>query len=191
MDRRTFLKRGVVGGVLLMLGGGVGLYAVPTKHLAALPKTPLAVLEPRSFQVLVAVAGRVVTAQGADAADIAARADALLANAPEEVRHDINRLLMLFENALPGLLLDGRLLPFTRLSPEAQDAALLRWRDSSFALRRSGYHALRKVCLAAYYAKESSWPALGYAPPTGLNAMAYDDSKVGTPEWLASQGKGG
>jgi hypothetical protein len=186
VDRRTFIKRGLVGGAILLLGGGAGLALAPTKQLAA-PTGPLLALEPRGFQVLVAVARRVLPA-GADAIAVAQGVDSTLSRAAPEVQKDFGKLLMLFENALPGLLFDGRALPFTRLSPESQDAVLRGWRDSKLALRRTGYQALRRICLAVYYADEASWPALGYTPPSGLNAMAYDDSKLGAG---ASEAKDG
>lgn len=182
MDRRTFIKRGLVGGAILLLGGGAGLALAPTKEQAT-PAGPLLALEPRGFQVLVAVAKRVLPA-GADAASVAQQVDSLLSRAAPESQKDFGRLLMLFENALPGLLFDGHVLPFTRLSPESQDAVLLRWRDSKLTLRRTGYQALRRICLAVFYADEASWPALGYHPPSDLNKMAYDDSKLGTPDAL-------
>jgi hypothetical protein len=167
VNRRTFLKRGLVGGAVLLLGGGT-LALLPTKEVVA-PEADLAVLGARAFQVLAAVAKRVVPDT----------VDTLLRRAAPEAQADFNKLLGLFENALPGLLFDGRALPFTQLSPESQDRVLRSWRDSRFALRRSGYHALRRICLATAYADEATWPALGYSPPSGLNAAAYDDSKVG------------
>jgi hypothetical protein len=176
VNRRTFLKRGLIGGAVLVLGGGT-LALLPTKEVVAAPTT-LAVLEPRAFQVLVAVAMRVVP-PSVDAATVAQGVDDLLRRAVPEAQRDFNKLLGLFENALPGLIFDGRVLPFTRLSPESQDRVLGSWRDSRIALRRNGYHALRRICLAVAYANEASWPALGYSPPTGLNAGAYDDSKMG------------
>ena len=177
MNRRTFLKRGLAGGAVLLLGAG-GLAVFPTKQQGE-PTRALAVLEPRSFQVLVAIAKRVVPE--AEPVSVAQGVDDLLRRAPLEARRDFNRLLGLFENALPGLLLDGRALPFTRLSPESQDAVLRHWRDSRLALRRTGYHALRRICLAVAYADPSLWPALGYQPPRSdaYRGMAYDDSKYG------------
>jgi len=180
MNRRTFIKRGVIGGAILILAGGAGLAFAPTKEQGS-PTGPLLVLEPRGFQVVVAIAKRVLPA-GADAIAIAQGVDTRLSYAAPEAQADFNKLLMLFENALPGLIFDGRLMPFTRLSPESQDGVLRSWRDSKLALRRTGYQALRKICMATYYAEESSWPAIGYAPPSGLNAMAYDDSKFGAEE---------
>jgi len=189
VGRRTFLKRGLVGGAILALGGA-GLYVLPTKVSAA-PTRALAVLEPRAFQVLVAIARRVVTLEGADAVAIAHGVDDLLSWAPVEAQADTNKLLMLFENALPGLLLDARALPFTLLSPASQDGVLDSWRTSRIALRRSGYRVLRNACLVAHWGMESSFRAVSYFPPTGLNAAAYDDSKVGTPEWIAANAEKG
>ena len=165
-----------MGGALLLLGGGA-LAVLPTKELAE-PSKPLSVLEPRGFQVLVAIARRVVP-ETVDPAAVAQGVDDLLRRAAPEAQGDFNKLLGLFENALPGLLFDGRALPFTRLSPESQDRVLRAWRDSRLALRRNGYHALRRICLATAYADEATWPALGYSPQSGLNAAAYDDSKAG------------
>ncbi len=187
-SRRSFLKKGLVGGVLLALGGG-GLALYPSGHVAS-PTGPLLVLEPQSFQVLVAVAGRMVSAKGADPVAIAHAVDRALTGALPEAQADMNKLLGLLENALPGLLLDGRAQPFTRLSAEGRDRVLEIWRTSRFALRRSGFQALRKLCLASYYLEESSWEPLGYRPPSGLNRLAYDDSQVGTPAWLAAQAEG-
>jgi len=184
-SRRTFLKRGLFGSAVLLLGGG-GLALYPSREVAS-PGGALRVLEPRSFQVLAAFAARVVTVAGADPGAIARSVDKMLASAPPETHAKMNALLGLFENALPGLLLDGRVQPFTRLSPDAQDRVLESWRRSRLAVRRTGFQALRKLCLAAFYAEETSWAAMGYHPPSGLNAMAYDDSKVGTPEWLEAQ----
>lgn len=188
VGRRSVLRRGLVGGALLVLGGGAGLYAFPTKDSAS-PTRALAVLEPRPFQVLVAIARRVVTVPGADAVAIAHAVDDFLTSGTVEAQADTNKLLMLFENALPGLLFDGRALPFTRLSPESQDDVLRSWRSSRIALRRTGYRVLRNVCLAMHWGMEKSFAAVNYFPPTGLNAAAYDDSKVGTPEWLAANAK--
>lgn len=188
MNRRTLLKRGLLGGALLLLGGGGTLALFPSKD-GPPPSGPLLALDDKSFRVLVAIAARVVTAPGADPVAIAQGVDLVLSSAVPEARDDINKLLGLFENALPGFLFDFRVKPFTRLDPQAQDDVLEAWRRSKLALRRTGYQALRKLCLATWYANEASWAPIGYAPPSGLNAMAYPDSKMGTPEWIAAQQK--
>ena len=185
VGRRAFLKKGLFGGLVLLLGGGAGLAYLPSRDGFAVPQQLLS-LSPGRFQVLAAVAARIAP-PGADAAAVAMGVDRVLSYAVVEARQDVEKLLGLFENALPGLLLDGRALPFTRLSAEGQDAVLESWRKSRLTLRRSGYQALRKLCLLSYWTQESAWPAIGYDPPSGLNKAAMDDSKLGTPEWVAAQ----
>jgi hypothetical protein len=177
VQRRGFLQKGLFGGVVLALGGG-GLLLFPGRQIAS-PTKPLLVLEARTFQVMVAIAARVVPIPGADPVALAHGVDASLARAVPEAQADLVTLLGLFENALPGLLFDGRPIPFTRLDSEAQDRALRSWRDSRLVVRRSGYHALRRLCLGAYYGEPASWPALRYKGPPDLAGFAYLDSKDG------------
>lgn len=185
MNRRSFVKRGLFGGALLLLGGG-GLSLYPTRHLAS-PTKPLRVLDDRGFQVIVAVAARVITAPDVDPVLLAERIDESLSRTPPEAQADLAGLVGLFENALPGLLLDGRATPFTRLDGAAQDAVLASWRDSRLVLRRTGYHALRRLCFVAYYGDERTWPGIHYGGPPDVRGFSHDDSKAGTPEWIAAQ----
>lgn len=167
MNRRTFIRRGLVGGLLLAVGGSVGLAAWPSKQ-SARPRHPLRALDERQFAVLAAVAGRFVVAPNADPIEIAQRVDAQMATATPEARADFGKLLLLFENALAGFVFDGRVKPFTRLSPAAQDDVLVAWRDSRLAVRRSGYGVLRKLTQAAWYAAPEGWPDTGYPGPPSI-----------------------
>lgn len=185
MNRRSFLKTGLLGGALLALGG-TSLALFPTRHQGS-PSHPLRVLGEGPFQVMVAVARRMVTDPGADPVAIAEQVDVLATCLPPEVQRDIVKLLGLFESALGGLLLDGHLLPFTRLSPEDQDRVIERWRTSRIALRRSGYQALKKLSYLAHYVEPWSWAAIGFPSPAKVGEP-YDDSKMGTPEWLKERG---
>src|SRR4051812_9544831 len=65
MQRRTFLKRGLLGGAVLAVGGVGALAAYPSRVKYA-PTEPLRVLNPRTFNIMASVAARVVTAEGAD-----------------------------------------------------------------------------------------------------------------------------
>jgi len=160
-----------------MLGAG-GLLAFPSGDLAR-PMRALSVLTPRTFGVLVCVARRIVTIDGADHVAIAHRIDDGLRWISRESQDDVRGVLMLLENALPGLLFDGRIQPFSRLSAPAQDAVLARWRTSALTLRRSGYMALRQLCVAAFYIEQDSWDVLGYPQPIPF-PIAYDDSTFGS-----------
>lgn len=178
MDRRTFLKRGAIGGAVLFLGAA-GLVAFPSGELDA-PTKALAVLTPRAFGVLVAVARRVVTVEGADHVAIAHGVDDALRFANSQTQNDINAVIMLFESALAGAIFDGRFKPFTRCSPEKQDAILDSWRRSNVDIRRAGYAALKQLCLASHYMIPGNAAWFGYPAPLPWAAVS-DDSKFGAP----------
>src|SRR4051812_12607744 len=96
VNRRQFLKYGLLGGSLLAVGG-VGLAAWPTRRTFQ-PKRTLLVLNEREFAILAAVAARTVGAPGADPVEIAHGSDlALSCNAPD-AQKEFKQLLMLFEN---------------------------------------------------------------------------------------------
>jgi hypothetical protein len=164
MKRRALLKRGLLGGALLALAGGFGLALRPGAQVGA-PRRPLHVVSARAFPVLVAVAGRVLDGVRVDVVEIAHAVDFALMRTHAEGGRDFDRVLLLLENALPGLLLRGSATPFTAMTIDEQDRALIAWRDSPLALLRGAYHALRKLCLGAHYATPAAWADLGYAGP--------------------------
>jgi hypothetical protein len=166
MNRRSFVKRGLLGGALLALGGSIGLATWPSRQ-GAQPRRALHVLDARQLAILAAVAARTIEAPDADPLEIAHRCDERLALAAPEARADFGKLLLLLENGLAGLIFDGRAKPFTRLSPEEQTQALLAWRDSKLAVRRGGYAVLRKLTQSVWYAAPEAWAWTGYpGPPT-------------------------
>jgi hypothetical protein len=169
VKRRSLLKGGLVGGVLLATGG-VGLGFWPSRRTYQ-PQAPLRVLDEREFAILAAIAARVVVVPGARPDTVAQRVDATLDMAPLEAQRDFKRLLLLFENAFFGLAFDGRPRPFTRLSTADQDAVLVAWRDSRITVRRAGYNVLRKALVAAYYAFPDSWAAVGYVGPPRIGGV--------------------
>jgi hypothetical protein len=167
MNRRTFIRRGLFGGFLLGVGGSIGLALWPTdKRLR--PRRPLQALDERQFAILAAVAGRMVQVPGADPTEIAQRVDAQMALAYPEARADFGKLLLLLDNALAGLLLDGRPKPFTRLQPTTQDDVLVSWRESRLVVLRSGYAVLRKLTQGAYWGAPEAWAETGYPGPPQL-----------------------
>jgi hypothetical protein len=167
MKRRGFLQLGLAGGALLALGG-TGLHLWPGERMHR-PRGPLLALDEEEFAVLAAAAARIVVAPGADPVTIAHAVDETLTFGPPEAAADFKKFLGLIESALAGLLLDGRSpKPFTRLDAAGQEAVLYQFRDSRLVLRRSGYQALRSLCLGAYYASESSWAVVGYPGPPDI-----------------------
>lgn len=175
-SRRGVLKKGLLGGALLALGGG-GFLAFRRSAEEEAPKEGLTVLSPREYAVFAALARRLVPARAGwpttDELRVALLADRILAAADVTAQQELKGLLGLFENALSGFLFGRRTRPFTQLEASEQDAVLDEWRNSGLTLRRSGYLALRMVVLAAYYASPRTWAAVGYdGPPKGVHDPA-------------------
>lgn len=171
LTRRRLLERGLFGGALLALGGSAML---ASRDGLSLPVPEgLQVLGPREYATLQALARRAFPGRpgwpDADAARVAVIADGLLARGDPSVAKEVKDLLGLFDNALAGFLFSGRVTPFSRLSPEEQDAVFEDWRTSTLVLRRSGHHALRTLVYSAYYMNPAAAAATGYVAPEGFH----------------------
>lgn len=169
-DRRRFLRRGLVGGALLV-AAGVAPFAFRSTRLRR-PHGTLRLLSPAEHSVLAAVAARIVPGDGAgpkwpsaDALDCAGKIDRLMARVHPDVGNDFRRLLRLIESGLAGALLAGSPRPFTRATPAEQDARLQAWRTSRLALLRSGYQAVKRLAHATYYASPETYALVGYPGP--------------------------
>lgn len=170
--RRTVLKAGFAGAAALAVGGlGLGLQGTALRA----PSRPLRALNEAEYSVLAAIADRVCPGGGgfpsAASLGVAESVDELLATLDPATAGEIRLLLRLLENALPGLLLDGRSRPFTACTPAQQDEALRAWQLSTLSVRRSGYKVLRSLCASAYYADPRVFAACGYGgPPDSVGA---------------------
>lgn len=166
LSRRSILKFGFAGAVVLAVGG-VGLALRPTVRRS--PSGWLSELDEVEYSILWAVAERICPANGAFPAasslGVAEKIDALLATMDPGTVADTRQVLRLLENALGGLLLDGRFTTFTGSSPEAQSQVLEAMRTSRFELRRTMFKALAGLVGATYYAQPEVWPAVGYPGP--------------------------
>ena len=174
-SRRGVLKKGLLGGLVLALGGGGWLFTRRSATVA-LPEG-LQVLDAREYAVLWALVQRFAPPRegfpGADELKTAVACDGILAMVDDTSRTEVRQLLLLFENALPNFLFGGRTRPFTQLDPVEQEAVLTEWRDSRLTVRRTGYLALRGLVLAAYYGNPGTWAAVGYpGPPAGIHDPA-------------------
>jgi hypothetical protein len=175
-ERRRFLKRGLLGGALLAVGGSVPL-ALRATRLGAPPRAPLKLLSPEEYAIFAAVAARIVPGANADARwptaealDCAGKVDALMARVHPEIGADFRKLLHLFDNALVGLFTNASTRPFTHADAAAQDARLDAWRNSRVALLRSGYLALKRLAQATYYSSPEIYALVGYPGPPAVPA---------------------
>ena len=183
--RRGFLKKGILGAALLLVGGALPI-ALRGGIDRARPRGALRLFTPREYAIFAAVADRIVpgdavfAAAGASAAagaapapawpsaqaqDCAGKADALMALAHPSVGAELRQLLHLFESGLGGVFTNLQPTPFTRLAPDQMDARLTAWRTSRVALLRSGYQALKRLAQATYYSSPEVYPLVGYPGP--------------------------
>ncbi len=170
-SRRSLLRKGLVGGALLAVGGAVPL-ALRGPRPGPAPHRPLQVFSRDEHAIFAAVAARVVPGPGADgrwptaaAVDCAGKADALMAQAHPEIAKELKQLLALFDNGLVALLTVGRPRPFTRATADEQEAQLRAWGASRLSLFRTGYQALVRLTHATYYSSPEVYPLLGYPGP--------------------------
>ncbi|MGO9828768.1 MAG: gluconate 2-dehydrogenase subunit 3 family protein [Myxococcaceae bacterium] len=180
-SRRSLLKRGLVGSALLAAGGAGFLALRPGKRVP-LPAGGLQVFSEREYSTLDALARRLIgTLPGwpsVDEVGVAQAVDRIAQRTEPSAQAELKQLLGLFDNALAGFLFGGRTEPFTALDAAAQDRVLEEWRDSSVAIRRTGYDALRTLVLAGYFQSPLTWKPIGYPGP--------DESfyEPGAPVWL-------
>jgi long-chain-alcohol oxidase len=171
--RRSFLKKGLIGGALLFVGGAVPI-ALRGGLYAARPRAPLKLFTAREHAIFAAIAARIIPGDdalaawpSAEAVDCAGKVDALMATVHPSVGAELRQLLQLFESGLSGLFTNLRPTPFTRLSPAEMDQRLTAWRRSRVALLRSGYQALKRLAQATYYSSPEIYERIGYpGPPT-------------------------
>lgn len=185
MNRRSFVQKGLLGGALLTLGGG-GFLALRRGPMAYSPATELKFLSLAEFNVFAAFADRIIPGGEnhvvASALQVAEKADAVMWRAEPGSQAEFKQLLGLFENALPGLLLDGHGRPFTALAPLDQDRVIDRWRRSGITLRRSGYQALKRLACACYYGSPETHAGLGYHGPVQTIELAPVDDVAAVEE---------
>lgn len=164
-SRRSFIIGGLVGGAALVAASGGYLALRRGKTTPAAPR-PLKALAPANFPLLVAVIARVIPpGSDADPVQIALAIDETLTYTPPVVQEEMNLGMRLLENGLAGLLTRGSATPFTLLSPEAQDQALLRWRDADVGQLNAAYHGLRKLTLGKFYQDLKHGREIGYPGP--------------------------
>ena len=98
-------------------------------------------------------------------------AQAIQYDLPPDVQGEFLRLLDSVERPVINLLLTGRPVRFAGLTPERREAFLVGWARSRLAVKRRGFHAIKRLIAFLYYAaltddgRNRNWPALAYPPP--------------------------
>ncbi|WP_342117426.1 hypothetical protein [Pseudoduganella sp. OTU4001] len=159
MQRRTFLKAGLLGGLALAAGGAVyRQFRPPVAERFALDaqgRTMLAALVP-------AITG--VTPQPAALNAGIDRVAGAIASLPLRVQKEISDLFGLLTMAPTRRLLAG--VPAWEEAAPAEVAAFLQsWRTHRTEMLQTAYHGLHDLVIGAWYADPSTWAAVGYPGP--------------------------
>jgi hypothetical protein len=165
-NRRSFLKAGALGALVLAAGGGI-YRAVHT------PRPQRFVLDGEARAALGAIvpamlAGALPSEQNERKAAIANTVEGVhtaISNLPLSVQKEVQDLFGLLALAPARRLLTGVSGGWANAKEAEVTAFLQDWRLHRFALLRTAYSALHDLSLGAWYAQPANWVAIGYPGP--------------------------
>lgn len=163
LSRRSFLKAGLAGTVVLALAGGIyratqtpdvpGRFSLDDDARsvlgAVIPVILKGAIDPVPSQVELA------TRRVTDA----------IASLPLPIQKEIQDLFGLLTLAPSRRFLAGISGDWPQASEESIVAFLQNWRTSRFTLLQSAYMALHDLVTGSWYSDESTWAAIGYPGP--------------------------
>lgn len=169
LNRRTFLKTGVLGTLALAAGGalyrtvqgGVPLGAQDRFVLDGGARAIVGAIVP-------AIIGPMLPTRDAERSAAVLRAtdgvQQAIASLPLATQQEVRDLFGLLALAPARRLLAG-VPAWSETTPEQAAAFLQDWRTHRFAMLQSAYHALHDLVLGAWYAEAANWAATGYPGP--------------------------
>lgn len=165
-SRRSFLKAGAVGALVLAAGGGI-------YRATRAPAPARFVLDGEARAALEAVVPAILAGALPAGADERRRAvaasvegvHAAILNLPLAAQNEVQDLFGLLALAPARRLLAGISGPWGAAREAEVSAFLQDWRGHRFALLRTAYGALHDLALGAWYAQPASWQAIGYPGP--------------------------
>ena len=170
MNRRGFLKLGLLGSTALAIGGAWVVWRDLSDTRDGGPARD------RTALVIGAIAP--VMLAGALPADSALRADgvarvvkdvkAVIGVFPPDVQRELGDLFRLLDLGVARHLMTGVSSDWSRAKPDEIAAFLERWRTSRFGSLQAGYFALHDLILGAWYADQATWTAIGYPGPPNV-----------------------
>lgn len=168
MQRRSLLKLGVAGAVVLAVAGGGLALLRPGLSGGRLSASGREVFEAVARAVLDGSLPTDATAQRRALDAHLQRLDDTVAGLPAAVRAELSDLLGLLAVAPGRLAFAGLATSWPDADVAALQVMLQDLRTSRLALRQQAYHALRDLTNAAYYADPGTWGLLGYPGPRDL-----------------------
>ena len=162
-SRRTFLKTGLAGAIILATAGGV------YRATAGRASPARFVLDDEGRAALGAIAGAML--EGAlpantHAIDTAiARTQEAIAGLPLSIQKEIQDLFGLLVFAPTRRFLAGIPVRWADATRDDVTTFLQNWRMHRLGMLQSAYHALHGLIIGGWYADESTWDSIGYPGP--------------------------
>jgi len=168
MNRRRFLKTGLLGGVALAAGGAWIVWRDVRDADAGIPARDHLAIVVRAVAPVMLAGSLSDTRPAADVTRIVDGVKTVIAAFPASVQAEVADLFRLLDFRSVRRLLTGVASDWPVAHPQEIAAFLERWRQSRLSLLQSGYFALHDLILGAWYADASTWDALGYAGPPNV-----------------------
>ncbi|MES2150174.1 MAG: twin-arginine translocation signal domain-containing protein [Pseudomonadota bacterium] len=165
-SRRSFLKFGTLGVLLLAAGGGAYrlLHGAPAARFA-LDKGARAAID---AMVPALLAGALPLEPAARQAAIGATTRGVhqaILGLPLGAQKELQDLFGMLALGPVRRLLGALPSDWPEASPEQVGAFLQGWRTHRIGMLRAAYQALHDLVIGAWYAEPTSWPAIGYPGP--------------------------
>ena len=162
MRRRSLLKVGLAGGVVLALAG-TGLALVqPARRDGKFTETARALFTALAPAVLAGLLPTEAGARQQAIAELLPRIEVAINGMPPAMQAEVDELLTIAGSSVGRLALVGLGSSWGAAGSGEVQSALRGMRDSSLALRQQAYHALRDLTNGGYFADEAAWVGLGY-----------------------------
>ena len=172
-NRRTFLRQGITGTLLLGFSKNFLAGCAPAVHLSKKFETVKRyVLDPGELAILESIADALIPVTSAGEPSVqeiggASLVDRMLSWRDPHIQDEFKELLMIFESGFIGLFFNGIPRAFTKSSDEEKQEVLGSWATSMLPIRRKGFMAVKRLCMAAYWTDERTWKACHYDGPMG------------------------
>lgn len=172
MQRRTFLKVGLLGGTALacagwlshdaLWGSGTRLAAKGDHQYLFLTEVDHAAVKALVPAVL---AGSEVVGDAALTEEVVFAVDQTIAVFQPSIQAELRQLFTLMTLAPTRALVCGVWRAWPHVDAATADGMMRSWRESRLALLRSAYDGLQQLITAAWYGNPRSWSAIGYQGP--------------------------
>lgn len=170
MQRRTLLKVGAAGALILGLAGATLALLAPGRKDGRLTPSARALFTALTDAVLGDMLPSETDARTRSVESQLQRVEGTIAGLPPSMQHEVDELITIAASAAGRVALLGLASDWRKATRAEVADALQGMRHSSLALRQQAYHALRDMTNAAYFADPSAWAAIGYPGPRPVQA---------------------